>query len=97
MVIPSIVTCVAYSPSGDRLVTGSQDGTARVWDLTKDEETGSVDDRDRGYVRAPIEAIGGIRGGREVLLYHRDDLILRLEAGSLDSSTRLSSKARPRG
>lgn len=28
-----IVTCVAFSPDGRRLVTGSMDGTARIWDL----------------------------------------------------------------
>jgi WD40 repeat protein len=80
----NIVTCLAYGPSGDRLVTGSQDGTARVWDLTKDEETGCVDDRDRVYQRQPVEAIASARRGREALLFHRDGLILRLQAGSLD-------------
>jgi WD40 repeat protein/serine/threonine protein kinase len=30
-----IVTCVAFSPDGSCFVTGSQDGTARIWDAKK--------------------------------------------------------------
>ena len=29
---PESVTCVAYSPQGDRIATGSSDGIGRVWD-----------------------------------------------------------------
>jgi WD40 repeat protein/predicted Ser/Thr protein kinase len=32
-----IVTCAAFSPDGNRIATGSQDGTARIWDVAKRE------------------------------------------------------------
>ena len=53
-----IVTTLAYSPGGDRLVTGSKDGTARVWDLTKDDETGFADE---DQITA-VEAVAWARG-----------------------------------
>jgi WD40 repeat protein len=36
------VYCVAFSPDGKRLVTGSQDGTLRVWDLAAAQHTNTV-------------------------------------------------------
>ncbi|MGA2750284.1 MAG: serine/threonine-protein kinase [Verrucomicrobiota bacterium] len=32
-----IVTCAAFSPDGERLATGSHDGTARIWNPSKGE------------------------------------------------------------
>ena len=32
-----IVTCAAFSPDGNRIASGSMDGTARIWDVSKRE------------------------------------------------------------
>ncbi|MDX2077823.1 MAG: TIR domain-containing protein, partial [bacterium] len=36
---PSVVLCVAYSPDGKFLATGSSDNTARIWDVRTGETT----------------------------------------------------------
>jgi WD40 repeat protein/predicted Ser/Thr protein kinase len=36
------VTCVAFTPSGDRLVTGSVDGTIRFWDATTGQHVATL-------------------------------------------------------
>jgi len=39
-----IVNCAAFSPNGRLLATGSQDGTARIWDLSRNEMLTSLSD-----------------------------------------------------
>ena len=36
------VTCVAFSPDGKRIVSGSQDETVKVWDADKGQEPPSA-------------------------------------------------------
>ncbi|HEV8487007.1 MAG TPA: AAA family ATPase, partial [Blastocatellia bacterium] len=36
------VTCMAFSPSGQHLITGSEDGMARVWDTSRSHEVFTI-------------------------------------------------------
>ena len=38
-----IVTCAAFSPDGNRLATGSQDGTVRIWDVAQHQCLATLD------------------------------------------------------
>jgi WD40 repeat protein len=49
---PFHVHCVAFSPTGDCLASGGQDGSVRIWDA----RPGSYLDRALGYVRRAQEA-----------------------------------------
>ncbi len=77
------VISVAFSPDGDRLVTaGSDDGTARVWDLNFDPETGASE-IGLFVPHVAIEAIAFTRGGHELRSFARSGHVYRHASGSL--------------
>lgn len=84
-----VVTSIDGSPDFDRLVTGSHDGTARVWDLTLDEETGGKD----AYGRGAVDAIGYARGGRELVVCNRIGLVFRFVPGTFSELERTGGLA----
>ncbi|HMP01691.1 MAG TPA: WD40 repeat domain-containing serine/threonine-protein kinase [Gemmatales bacterium] len=45
---------VAFSPNGRRLVTGSFDGTVRIWNVQTGEETRTIDAARGGYVEGVV-------------------------------------------
>ena len=52
------VLCAAYSPDGAKIVTGSEDHTARLWDAATGEQTGDPLWHERAVVRAIFSADG---------------------------------------
>ncbi len=56
------VHAVAFSPDGTRVVTGSEDGTARLWNVPR-----SVPD-DRAWVAAYVETVSGLSEDADHLL-----------------------------
>jgi DNA-binding beta-propeller fold protein YncE len=54
------VTSVAYFPDGRRIVTGSRDGTARVWDVTTGESLRTIEGQ-KGTVYAVAVSADGAR------------------------------------
>ena len=85
------VNQVAFSPDGDRLVTGSNDGTARVWDLTLDYETGAAEVEAFARFEA-VEAIAYARQGRELRSFTRGGRVYRHAAGSLGGLGTISTE-----
>jgi len=52
------VRCLAFNPSGDSYASGSEDGTIRIWEWSKDKakekrskENGSTETEDSGVSR----------------------------------------------
>jgi len=55
------VTCVAFSPDGRRVVTGSEDNTARVWDLSGAAAVATVLEGHRGPIHSVVFSPDGHR------------------------------------
>jgi WD40 repeat protein len=67
------VVSVAFSPDGKRVVTGSEDNTARVWDLSRATPAATVLEGHRG----PVSSVAFSPDGK------------RLVTGSLDDTARV--------
>ena len=56
------MTCVAYSPDGKRIVTGSEDKTVKVWDA----ETGRRSSPSRG-TQARVNSVAFSPDGKRIV------------------------------
>jgi len=53
-----VVTCLAVDPAGSRLLSGSDDGTARLWDVERGELLATFEAHEE-----PIAAVGSLKCG----------------------------------
>ena len=71
------VKCVAWSPTGDRIATGSQDGSIAVWDA----ETGELMLRDQNGTR--VDSLTWGPSGRVLVSGSADGVVRVLRAPSV--------------
>jgi WD40 repeat protein len=74
-----VATVVGFSPDGQRLVSGGQDGAVRVWDLAQDPEHGSMVSI---LTEGEPEALAFAEGGRRLLTAHRAGQVMERESGT---------------
>ena len=90
------VICVAISPDGQRIVTGSADATAKVWDANTGQELVTLKGH-RGPVSFATFTSDGHRivttgtDGKSRVWYARDGQEIHTEAGGSRSTTRVPS------
>jgi WD40 repeat protein len=66
----SYISRITFSPDSKRLVSSSQDGTARVWDVASGQELFRLEDRERGYRTAIFSPDGKyiVGGGTRLVM-----------------------------
>ncbi len=67
------ITTAAFSPDGKRILTGSDDGTARLWDAANGDGIGVI------RMSAPIALVGFSKDGKQALVVTSDRVLRRYE------------------
>jgi WD40 repeat protein len=76
-----IVTSVAYSPDGQRIVSGSWDKTVRVWDAENGQELLSLCGHGQGYWGS-VESVAYSPDGRRIVAGYNDNTMRVWDAES---------------
>ena len=66
----AVTRCLAYSPSGERLVTGGDDGTVRIWDANSGKELRHFANGSKG-----VTAIAATPDGKQIVTGGSDGVL----------------------
>jgi WD40 repeat protein/predicted Ser/Thr protein kinase len=86
----AVVTCLAFSADGQRLVSGSADETVRVWDV---DHTGYEILTLRGAA-GEVKSVAFSPDGRQIVSAHREGAIKIWDAGPLTEEARIEREAK---
>ena len=73
------VRCVAFSPSGERIATGSEDKTVKLWDAATGRHIATSRDH-----RASVESLAFSPGGSRIATGDQDGSIRLWDVTNLD-------------